>query len=373
MLNSYYIHNFKNHADTHLDLGNLTILTGINGVGKSSVIQSMLIMRESYKKRPMMNMLSLDGDSFSVGGSSELVNRNVVNGQNLFGLVITTDKVELSFGYEYPDENANELELAEGYSTPDAELLRDVSLFNDNFQYLSAFRLGPQSTYLSQTSVVDKHRQLSGKMGMGEYSVYFLSKFGHEPIAIDALAYQGVASQLSLSRQVELWMGEISDGVKLKIGQNLSQYVLEYGYEQTGRPTVFHSAMNTGYGISYILSVVVAVLSAKPNSFILIENPEAHIHPSGQASLMRLISLAAAHGVQIVVETHSDHIVNGALVNWKQQKLDRNLLAVYYFDRDDNLNAKVERLNVGEDGRVKNTPRGFFDQMKADLEILFDF
>lgn len=373
MLKSYDIHNFKNHADTHLDFGNLTILTGINGMGKSSVFQSMLMMRESFLRMPLMDTLSLDGESFSVGGTSELVNRNVTDDQNLLKINLSTDQGRVNLGYVYPIENANELEIANGFFVPDAKLLKSISLFNDDFQYLSAFRVGPQSTYLSQTNVVDKHRQLSGKMGMGEYSVYFLSKFGQEPIALPELAYRGLESQLSLNRQVELWMGEITDGVKLNITQNGNQYVLKYGYEQPGRPTVYHSALNTGFGLSYILSVVIAILSAKSGSLILIENPEAHIHPSGQASLMRLVSLAASQGVQIVMETHSDHIINGALVNWKKYELDRNKLAVYYFYRDENLNASPKRLLVGENGRIQNAPKGFFDQMKADLEVLFDF
>ena len=147
---------------------------------------------------------------------------------------------------------------------------------------------------------------------------------------------------------------------------------MKYGYEQSGRPTAFHSALNTGFGISYVLGLVVTILSAKPGSLILIENPEAHIHPSGQAALMRLISLAAANGVQIILETHSDHIINGALVNWKLNELDRGLLSVYYFDRDVNLNACPVRLGVGENGRIQKAPEGFFDQMKTDLEVLFD-
>lgn len=373
MLRQYDIHNFKNHADTHLEFGCLTIFTGINGMGKSSVLQSLLLMRESYSRRPLMDLLSLDGESFSVGRSSGLVNRNVTENQNLLKLDLITDEGRVTLGYEYPVGDADELELGAGYVSPDSQLLKTISLFNDNFQYLSAFRVGPQPTYLSHTNVVDKHRQLSGKMGMGEYSVYFLSKFGQEPIPIVSLAYDGGASLHSISRQVELWMGEISEGVKLRIMQNGNQYDLSYGYEQTGKPTVFHSALNTGFGLSYILSVVVAILSAKPGSLILIENPEAHIHPSGQASLMQLISKAAEQGIQIIVETHSDHIINGALVNWKQYQLDKDQLAIYYFDRDDDLNARPEKLQVGVNGRVKNAPKGFFDQMKADLEVLFDF
>ena len=87
---------------------------------------------------------------------------------------------------------------------------------------------------------------------------------------------------------------------------------------------------------------------------------------------MRLITLAASHGVQVILETHSDHIVNGALVNIKEQKLDKNVLSVYYFDRDDDFNAKPIKLSIGESGRLQDVPKGFFDQMKMDLEVLYE-
>ena len=79
------------------------------------------------------------------------------------------------------------------------------------------------------------------------------------------------------------------------------------------------------------------------------------------------------NGVQIILETHSDHIVNGALVNWKECSADHNLLSVYYFERDENLNSRPVKVEIGSNGRIRNAPVGFFDQMKADLEVLFDF
>ncbi len=372
MIQKYHLHNFKNHADTVLKLGNLTMLTGINGMGKSSVLQSMLILREAYLRKPSMQQLSLDGNSFSVGGSASLVNRSMNDGGDMMSFELETDAVHFKAAYRYPVGNANEMELADGNVAEVEDLLPSISLFNDDFQYLSAFRMGPQSVYQSHSGIVDKHRQLSNHMGMGEYVAYFLSLFGKEKITVETLAYPG-SDNLRLDRQTELWMGEISDGVKMQINENGGQYDLKYGYEIPGKTTTYHSAMNTGFGISYVLSVVVAILSARSGSLLLIENPEAHVHPSGQAALMRLISKAAAGNVQIVLETHSDHIVNGALVNWKELHLDRNLLSVYYFDRDENLNSHPVRLEIGESGRIKDAPQGFFDQMKSDLEVLFDF
>lgn len=372
MIRQYKIHNFKNHADTSLDMGALTILTGINGMGKSSIFQSMLILRESYLRRPSMKMLSLDGSSFSVGSSAGLVNRNVIEKEDLLQLALLTDGGGIEFSYRYPVGDKNEMEAAEDNVSGNTDLLQYIPLFNDDFQYLSAFRMGPQPVYQSHTGVVDKHRQISDRMGMGEYVAYFLNQFGNEKIPVDALAYPG-SDVLSLNHQTELWMGEISEGIKLQINQNGGQYDLKYGYEIPGKTTSYHSALNTGFGISYVLSVVVAILAAQPGSLLLIENPEAHIHPSGQAALMKLISKATINGVQIVLETHSDHIVNGALVNWKEQKADRNLLSICYFDHDANMNSKPMRLEIGDNGRIKNAPQGFFDQMKADLEVLFDF
>ena len=319
-----------------------------------------------------MRTLFLDGETFFSVGSASLVNRNVVGDGDLLRLGLITDEDELEFGYQYPVGNKNEMEYVGKDLGEVAGRLERIALFNDNFQYLSAFRIGPQSIYQSHTGVVDKHRQLSSNMGRGEYVAYFLNVFGNENIIVPDLAYPG-SKDLSLKQQTEFWMGEISEGVKLQINQNGSLYELNFGYEIPGKVTTYHSAINTGFGISYVLSVVVAVLSARPGSLLLIENPEAHIHPSGQAALMKLISIAGMNGVQIILETHSDHIVNGALVNWKEKQADRNLLSVYYFGRDEHLNSMPMKLEIGSNGRIRNAPDGFFDQMKADLEVLFDF
>ena len=279
MIRQYRIHNFKNHADTSLDLGGLTILTGINGVGKSSVFQSMLILRESFLRRPSMKVLSLDGASFSIGSSAGLVNRNVNEKENLLQLGLLTEDGNYEFSFRYPVGDKNEMEAAEDILAGDTDPLLHISLFNNYFQYLSAFRMGPQQIYQSHTGVVDKHRQISDRLGMGEYVAYFLSLYGNEKIPVEALAYPG-SEAMSLNQQTELWMGEISEGIKIQIHQNGGQYDLNYGYEIPGRTTTYHSALNTGFSISYVLSVVVAVLSARPGSLLLIENPEAHLHPA---------------------------------------------------------------------------------------------
>lgn len=371
MMKEYYIHNFKNHSDTTLQLGNLTLLTGMNGAGKSSVIQSMLLLRESYLAHVLKDSLLLKGDFVNLGMSVDVVNQNGIDNQEYLCLGITQeDGVTFRFRYTYPLKEVSSLKAMEKIDYSDEDLA-EIALLTNDFQYLSAFRNGPMMSYPSDTDVVDEHRQLSKKNGQGEYAVYFLNHFGGEELAIKELAYDKSKS-LTLREQAECWLDVISKGLVMTIDQEGSNYKLRFGYQIKGKTTRFYSAGNNGFGISYVLSVIVAILSAKPGSLLLIENPEAHIHPSGQSALMNLAARAAAKGVQIVMETHSDHIVNGALVACKQGVMNSSDLSVYYFDKDDQFNAQARKLEIGENGRLQHTPRGFFDQMDADLEVLFD-
>jgi len=367
MISNYFIHNFKNHAQSSLNFKHLTLLTGTNGAGKSSVIQSMLLLRDSFYRSRNLDILYLKGPSFELGKSFDAINANCKERPQ----ELEFDINELKFIYKYPSEmNANSLKTLKSGMHNEEDLIK-ISLFSNDFQYLSAFREGPQTSYGSDTDIVDDQKQVSSKMGWGDMAVYFLNRFGNESLPISDLCYDK-SHQDTLKVQTELWMNDISNGLRIKIDQNKDQYKLSLGYQIEGYTTRYFSATNTGFGISYVLSVVVAVLSAKPGALLLIENPEAHIHPSGQAALMRLISKAAAAGVQIIIETHSDHIVNGTLVNRKKGVLHDDDLSIYYFDKDDFFNARPLALTIANDGRIKNAPQGFFDQMNADLDILFD-
>src|SRR5690606_34572833 len=112
--------------------------------------------------------------------------------------------------------------------------------------------------------------------------------------------------------------------------------VLHYDY--VGRTGVRESSQklrpsNVGFGLTYSLPLVVACLIAKPGSVLLLENPEAHLHPQGQAALGELIVRAARDGVQILVETHSDHVLNGIRLAVKRQLISKDDVVVHYFQR----------------------------------------
>jgi len=130
---------------------------------------------------------------------------------------------------------------------------------------------------------------------------------------------------------------------------------------------------NTGFGLTYVLPVVTAVLSARPGDLLLIENPESHLHPSGQSLVANLIAIACENGVQIIVETHSDHVLNGVRTSVKGRDLDSDNVCIFFLSRDtDNPehSADVEEIRIDSKGKISDWPSGFFDQWDRSLSLL---
>ena len=126
--------------------------------------------------------------------------------------------------------------------------------------------------------------------------------------------------------------------------------------------------LNVGFGLSYILPVLTALLSA-PGSLCLIENPEAHLHPRGQTRLADLAVRASLAGVQVIAETHSDHFIDGVRIAVRDGLIQPYLTAFHYFERDGGKTV-VSSPEVDTDGRLSAWPAGFFDQHEENLARL---
>lgn len=386
MIRKMHIGNFKLHENMEIDLKGLTILTGMNGMGKSSVIQSLLLLRQSHMMNDLEYGLNLKGDLCDVGISGELSCQAADDSSLHIGLEFQAQE-PLHYRFEYPDDYmATSLKGTAGNVTA-KERLADYSLFTDRFQYLSAFRFGPQKSYNRDTSLVGMKKQISKIMGQCEYAVHFLEQYKNTDIPIVELAIPnprsdnetGEGANLPLDArlevQVERWLRKISPNIKIVIEPMGEDFRLRYKFNREENPITDEiSAMNTGFGITYVLPILIAVLSAERGALIIIENPEAHIHPKGQAILMELIAMAVANGVQVIIESHSDHIINGALVALNKQILSTEQLSVYYFSRDEHAHTSIATsLAVTESGHIRRPPAGFFDQMDADLKLLTGF
>lgn len=371
MIRGIELINFKSHKKCEIDIGNITILTGLNGVGKSSVFHALLLLRQTARKAMLKNGLELKGDLCYIGTAREALHQGA-DTDELSIKIVDEDAGLCSFDFSFNENKQDDtfLKCLREHNYPEA-----LNLFSDNFQYISAFRNGPMRDYERDTSQVEVFKQISMKEGRCELTAHYLYHYGNEHVSDESLVFDGFDDK-KLKVNVELWMDAISPGIQIFIDPLQSGFQLNYKYSRgVGRtPTEPFRAINIGFGVSYVLPIVVAALHAPKGSIILIENPEAHIHPAGQSKLMELICKAAKAGVQFIIETHSDHVINGTLVSIKKSLLDSNEVSIYYFDRKEESHETIaHKLCVRDGGRISSPPKGFFDQINIDMKTLMGF
>lgn len=259
-----------------------------------------------------------------------------------------------------------------------------MELFNF-FQFIQADRMTPSTQY-QQASTPD---QETGWLGCrGEFTVDFLARhstdkvsnaraFPHDALGVSEELYRQVAPTDGLLDQTAGWLQQLSPGVRLRtVEMELADSVsLQFVYTGVGVDSGSrqHRPTHVGFGLTYCLPIVVACLAAPKGSLLLLENPEAHLHPQGQAALGNLLSLCAADGVQIIVETHSDHILNGIRLAVKNKLINVNDVLLQYFERDTETGeSSLQSPQILPDGQLMNWPPGFFDQWDRSLDALLD-
>lgn len=282
MIKSLEIHNFKCFKEQKIEFRNLTLLTGLNGMGKSTVLQAMLLLRQSYMmglQQPLADTerggLSLNGGLVKIGQAKDAMYEGAEDDRIGFELKYTGggDKRVVWF-FEY-DRNSDVLQLVKDSGTvyPDGR----ERLFHNNFQYLQAERIGPRITYEMSDYMVRKLKWLGTS---GEFTAHFLAIHGDKLDVIEPLRYKsslhtGVTRKLrsveiskatKLKFQVESWLSEIRPGTRLETisAPDMDEVAYRFSFETQRYVTNSYRPTNVGFGISYTLPILVAILSSHP-------------------------------------------------------------------------------------------------------------
>ncbi|MEZ4829670.1 MAG: DUF3696 domain-containing protein [Bacteroidia bacterium] len=372
MLTNLKIRNFKSILEGDFSLGRLNLFTGINAVGKSSAIQPLLLLQQSLRngdferglflKDDDLLSLGLGKDVFSIGAPAEALLTFELEWDY-------THTLEVSF---HQAAEKDVLPLAKRERSEDFDL-GAAFMFSDNTHYLGANRINPQTQYKTSTYHVDNLVSLGKE---GEYTVHYLARHQNRPLPNPDLQHPDAKSDTLLDN-VSAWLSEISPGVKvnatyhekLEVASLSYSFELQNGYTESFKPT------NVGFGLTYVLPIITALLMMPPGGLLIIENPESHLHPAGQARIARLCALAAASGTQIMLESHSDHILNGIRVAIKQGVLSHEDTKVYYFQREaesPDHSSRVIPIHIDATGRADEWPDGFFDEWDKQLDLLLE-
>lgn len=359
MLKNLHIQNFKSFDNEQITLSNFTLLTGSNCSGKSSAIQALLLLAHNIdKKEQITNKQASPINSYkvSLGDFSEIRNRNK-NAKEILIEVNQNDK--LASTKILLDTESGVI----ANTQVDKTLGEIFNSKNRKIHYLSANRIGVQDLYNKNINNFDKYGML------GEFAIDYLNSHRSEPL-INTLVKDN--SSPTLSTQVDYWLQYIlntnieteaiigSDKIKTKFkinnGKKTSDYV---------RPK------NIGSGLSYVISIIIMCLSSKEDDILIIENPEIHLHPKAQALLTEFFIFIANAGIQLIIETHSDHIFNGIRKGIYKKQIVKDKIAVNFFQIDDKtLNTIYTPIKFTDNGKVKNIPNGLFDQFDEDLNVL---
>jgi len=362
------IKRFKTLLDVSFPLKQLNVFSGLNGMGKSSLIQALLLLRQSHERSTLKSKgLLLNGDYVQLGTGADALSINSEVESISFILKWQEREESIKFEFKY-DYNSDLLPIQNDNNNIELE---GLDLFDNNFRYLSADRVGPKSHHLLSEYHI---RDLKSLGNHGEYTVHFIAVNGSNELPVTELDHENSNSP-SLISNIEAWMSELAPGIKVKAQAllQLNTATLSYAFVQGKETTSDFKPQNVGFGLSYVLPVITSILSAKKGDLLIIENPESHLHPAGQAIMGRLCALAANNGIQLIIESHSDHFLNGIRVSVKEKNISPEEVGLFFLQRsvDSEVHASdVIYPKIDLEGKIDQWPAGFFDEWDNLLDRL---
>ena len=385
MLSEVELTLFKCFEHLRLPLCPLTVLSGLNASGKSSVIQALVLLHQTMHGNEWSTRLILNGSGVQLGTVGDVVDtvgdvadevysrKRAFGYTPAFGIGLADGDVSYRwvFNGEPGDMSAEVVSISvEGEESKNPETLRHLlpprgnaaasSLTNRlrNLAYITAERVGPRELY----QLEDQHA--AAAVGpRGEHAVSLLYS-GREEQALPGLALDGT-TRTRLS-QVIARMGTFFPGFGMSVRQVQNANYVTLGL-RTSNETEHHRPIHTGFGVTQTLPVVVAALSASEGDILLIENPEVHLHPMGQALMGQFLAEASNAGVQVIVETHSDHILNGVRRSVKAGGIPADDVAIHFFRPRAEGESQVISPQIDQSGSIDDWPEGFFDQFDKDM------
>lgn len=397
--------NFKVWTDTgDVGLKPITMLLGTNSSGKSTLIQSLLLLKQTVQSPDRTVHLNLGGDEvndlFNFGGFEDVLNQSVegarqfsigfdfegnvnnrVNGgqfdctyvqtssgsvaiqtldlrtsdrrfrairrdKGAFSIVVDEEAQPRFKGRNYAPERSIAFSAdAIANLDQDGAVVEDLSLAIrrelEGISYLGPLRRKPERDYAW-------NKTKPGEVGIDGRS------------AMDALLASALLKgeeQNYIVQGVSHWLKRMKVADRLEVRQQGRSNRYELIVHRDG---VACNLRDVGIGVSQVLPVLVVAYFSPPGSTIVLEEPEIHLHPLAQSVLAELfVAISQERKVQFIVETHSEHLFRRMQTLTAKQQVLTDHSAMYFVERNGKM-ANLCGLELDEFGRLKNWPQGFF-------------
>lgn len=401
----------KDHWEEGVPLAQFTAILGRNSAGKTSILQPLRVLKQTLEAPDPKTQLVLrsdERDGVDCGSFASVIRNNDTRLVLGIGLTVGPPKTEFTARFRLDDGHVAISALAcrpEGHSTVKltltdgrywlsvpgqraslrkllpAQLAKPHAEFEPTrgieFPEAALALLDPELGQALRDSIARVRKTLKDFHYLGPLRpppAREVTWSQQMPSRLGAMGTETVQALLGNERADDPWklksaVGDwlkkldLGDAIEIsRIGRGLL-YQIEV--LRDGRRT---NLVDVGYGVSQVLPVIVLLHFAPPGSVLLIEDPEAHLHPVAQAALADMfVEVGKARNLQILIETHSEHLFRRLQYLVAAEKLASTDCALYYLERDEPA-AKLTRLEVDEYGRVKNWPDSFFGDAIGETE-----
>ena len=409
------------HAKQSMEIRPLTVLAGANSSGKSSMMQSILLLKQTLEAPYDPGALLIRGPNADFTSTDQLLFHGAGEpSSHRISIGIRTthgDQTEFIFSKSKKGGSSHFEVVSQGSTVSERYLLLTGKVDNESLiKYVYSTKAHPVLSAIDQTRITARAVRnrcflevelLFGTQLLSLTSINPVSHFIE--LISDVIHLPGlrgnpertypmssVGKKFSgrfdnyVASVISSW-GRNSDSLLTQLGENLSILGLTWKVEartlndtevelRVGRLTKARQGgakdlvniADVGFGVSQTLPVAVSLLVAEPGQLVYIEQPEIHLHPKAQVAMAKLLVDAANRGVRVVVETHSSLLLLGIQSLVAENAIDSKKVIFHWFERDDLTGATTIRsADIDEAGRFGDWPEDFADtSLEAESRYL---
>lgn len=368
MLTDITVKNFKCFGGLHLKLAPLTLLTGFNGGGKSTSIQPLLLLAQATKRASNI-ALPLNGQMVTLGTAGDVVSAmgdpefELTSDEDTVRWVVEPKQGERAFSIASAESSHGAWQGAlwptEIHRAHSTGLRKSLS----SLAYISAVRAGTPAVFpFPETDNV-----AAGDVGeSGQFAPYWYDRKVDDPVP--PLRWHPGEPGNTVRKQVDAYLSSLFPNAQANVTAIREASALALRFK-IGSSSEWRRPANTGFGLTYAFPILVALLTAESGTLV-IDSPEAHLHPSVQSEMGRMLARVANSKLQLIIETHSDHLLNGVRLAVKEGLIPPEWVAIHFFSGATQDSHGVVALRLDRAGNISDWPRGFFDQTESDLARL---